>query len=222
VLGGLGFVAYASANAFLDAFAYRHNSSNSEAWICVDWDGGATPAETVQAFRRILSMGPVTRVVVSSRDLKANIDKWIKLKDLWEKDAETVKSLHLRPNLQSPYVAPGSKVEQEIASIWQELLGIAQVGTHDNFFQLGGNSLLGTLLASELRKEFQVQVPLDMLFAAPTVAALAQEVEKARSGDAEALSPSIKRASRTARHVRVSSSGTLTLADALPREEEQR
>ncbi|MEV6155023.1 amino acid adenylation domain-containing protein [Nonomuraea sp. NPDC052129] len=71
--------------------------------------------------------------------------------------------------------APATPVEQAIAAIWQEVLG-GQVGRHDNLFELGGNSLNATQIASRVREALEVQVPLRTLFAHPTVAELGAQL----------------------------------------------
>ena len=76
------------------------------------------------------------------------------------------------------YIAPDGPVEEMLADVWCEVLNIAQVGTHDNFFRLGGHSLLATQVASQLLQEFELDVPLQLLFDAPTIAALAPFVEE--------------------------------------------
>jgi len=65
-----------------------------------------------------------------------------------------------------------------MAAIWQELLGIEQVGIDDTFFDLGGHSLLGTQLVSRLRETFLVELPLDRFFETPTIAELAKVIEE--------------------------------------------
>jgi len=65
-----------------------------------------------------------------------------------------------------------------MAAIWQELLGIEQVGIDDTFFDLGGHSLLGTQLVSRLRETFLVELPLDRFFETPTIAELAKGIEE--------------------------------------------
>jgi acyl carrier protein len=64
---------------------------------------------------------------------------------------------------------PRTPVAAELAGIWSSLLGIEEIGAQDNFFELGGHSLLFTQLASRLRDAFGVEVPLRVLFDAPTV-----------------------------------------------------
>ncbi len=71
------------------------------------------------------------------------------------------------------YVAPRNAVEEALAAIFQEILGIARVGVDDNFFALGGHSLLATQVITRLRDGFRLDVPLHVLFEAPTVAELA-------------------------------------------------
>jgi acyl carrier protein len=81
---------------------------------------------------------------------------------------------------ETPFVAPRSPLEEQLAGIWTQLLGVQRIGARDNFFHLGGHSLLTTQLVSRLREEFQLEVPLPTFFDDPTVAGLAQVIELAR------------------------------------------
>jgi amino acid adenylation domain-containing protein len=89
--------------------------------------------------------------------------------------------LQARPELEETFVAPSTPVEELLAAIWAQILGIEQVGIHDNFFELGGHSLLATQVISQLRKVFQVELPLRCLFEAPTVKSLSEHIETAES-----------------------------------------
>jgi acyl carrier protein len=71
-------------------------------------------------------------------------------------------------------------VEHTLAAIWAEVLGLEQVGIHDNFFALGGHSLLATRVIARMREQFQVELPVHTLFEEPTVAHLAGAIEQAQ------------------------------------------
>jgi acyl carrier protein len=74
-----------------------------------------------------------------------------------------------RPELDTPYVAGTTPVEEQLAKIWAEVLSLNRVGIHDNFFDLGGHSLAATRVVSRVLKRFQVDIPLQSLFGSPTV-----------------------------------------------------
>jgi len=76
------------------------------------------------------------------------------------------------------YIAPRTAVERRVVSILAELLGTERVGVHDNFFFLGGHSLLGTQLIARARDSFRVELPLRTVFDRPTAAELSAEIER--------------------------------------------
>ncbi|MFQ5684962.1 MAG: AMP-binding protein, partial [Candidatus Binatia bacterium] len=78
-----------------------------------------------------------------------------------------------RPELVSPFVAPRTQVEDVLAGIWAEVLGLDQVGIYDNLFDLGGHSLNATQVISRVINTFKVELPIKSLFESPTVADMA-------------------------------------------------
>lgn len=197
VLGGLGFVAYTAANAYMDSFAQVQNQKEGPRWITVNWDGWdlgeklsergsagsgrptltLSAQEGVESLKRIFSAGSLTHFVVSCGDLPARISQWIAME---RREGAEVRMeprtdpTHSRPNLSAEYVAPRDESEKTIANLWESLLGINGVGIHDDFFELGGHSLLATQVISRIRDIFHVNLPLQNMFDKPTVAGLAQ------------------------------------------------
>ena len=78
-----------------------------------------------------------------------------------------------RPEMNAPYISPRSSIEEDLARIWAQVLSLDQVGIFDNFFELGGHSLAATQVVSHVIQTFQLELPLQSLFQAPTVAEMA-------------------------------------------------
>src|SRR5437773_3577486 len=109
----------------------RQTSSKAEKRL----QDGILPQEGIEAFRRILSHAVTPQVIVSPRDIQAlQAESLTPLLDLEDEDsgqAPPSSTPHQRPNLQTPYVPPQNETEQQIAAIWQKMLGIEQIGIHD-------------------------------------------------------------------------------------------
>lgn len=84
-----------------------------------------------------------------------------------------VRDLGKQPT-QRKYLAPRDSLETVLQSLWVETLEREEIGIHDQFFQLGGHSLLVTVLVAKIRDIFEIQLSLRSVFEAPTIAALAQ------------------------------------------------
>jgi amino acid adenylation domain-containing protein len=94
------------------------------------------------------------------------------------------------------YAAPRTAVEEMLSNAWAEVLGRECVGVNDNFFDLGGHSLLVILLVSRVRDVFGVEIPLASVFQQPTVGELARSVEAALQGGEKPTAPPLQRVSR--------------------------
>ena len=99
------------------------------------------------------------------------------------------------------YVAPRSETENVITQIWQQVLNVKKLGIHDNFFDLGGHSLLMVQVYNKLREAFHKDVPMVELFRNPTIATLSRYF----SGDATAILSIQKTQERASRRVAASS-----------------
>ena len=134
-----------------------------------------SPAEGVDALMRILATRQ-PQVVVSPKPLLSVID-WLR-RSLQSMQASPGASpatrSAARPDLATPFVAPRTDAERGLAAIWQDLLGIKEVGIHDSFFELGGDSLIGVQVLSRIKKAFSVQLSSSVLYEGPTVESLAK------------------------------------------------
>ncbi|WP_208344456.1 non-ribosomal peptide synthetase, partial [Aetokthonos hydrillicola] len=83
------------------------------------------------------------------------------------------------------FVAPSTPTEKVLASIWEHLLSIPQIGINDNFFALGGHSLLGMQVISRCRQAFSTEIPLQLLFEKPTIAGLAGVIDQSHIESAD-------------------------------------
>lgn len=90
-------------------------------------------------------------------------------------------------DVDKPYVAPRTVLEETIAEMWAEVLKVERIGVEDSFFDSGGNSLLATRLISLLRQELEIEVPLRCLFERPTVARFAELIDEILANEAASL-----------------------------------
>ncbi|HVT49686.1 MAG TPA: amino acid adenylation domain-containing protein [Vicinamibacterales bacterium] len=88
-------------------------------------------------------------------------------------------------------VAPRTETERRLAAIWSDVLGVSDIGIYDGFFELGGHSLLAVRLLGRIAEAFGTDVPLPVLFAAPSIAAFAGHIDRAieQTDDAHAEAP---------------------------------
>ncbi|TCP59139.1 amino acid adenylation domain-containing protein [Tumebacillus sp. BK434] len=96
----------------------------------------------------------------------------------------------------SPYLAPGTETEHELAAVWSEVLGLDKIGLADNFFALGGHSLLATQMISRVRQQFNIDLTLRSLFEASTLADFAARVEAERAAISKSSIPALVPAPR--------------------------
>ncbi len=87
-------------------------------------------------------------------------------------------AVSMRAYLSNVYAAPNTATEQKVAEIWQEYLGISDIGIYDNFFELGGHSLLATRLIAKLRNVFQIELTERSLYQHQTIAALSETIDQ--------------------------------------------
>ena len=191
-LGLPGGVDYSAANAFLDLFAYQRRDS-AQWTMSINWDGWEEvgmgvdntlqkeprteelilSAEGKEVFSRTLHYS-MPQVVVSLQDFTARLaqNEAPAPNYLEQLESRAPVQVHQRPSLNTSYVAPRNEVEQTLAGIWQELLGISEVGVDDNFFELGGDSLVSIQIVARANRVGLHLTP-QQVFEHQTIAAMA-------------------------------------------------
>jgi len=143
---------------------------------------GMTTAEGLEALDRILACNISPQVAASTLDL----DLWLARLDNGGRGtpAEDANWSIGTPGLvraggDAGLRAPRDAIERDLAAIWKEMLGVQQVSVDDDFFELGGQSLIALRLFNRIRKQYGVELPLSVLFQAPTIAATAALLREA-------------------------------------------
>lgn len=199
ILGGFGLSLYSASNQFIDTFINRHNRNNCLPWYIINWDKlklntnqeqttleqlpgselAITPTEIVEVFKRIFYLKSGTQIILYTVDINArknHIFHLDKNKNSQSNNQLDSFSRYSRPSLSNSYVAPTNDLEKQITEIWQEVLGIAEIGIYDNFYELGGDSLSATRLVSRLRTKFPADLPLRELLSEAMIPAKQAEM----------------------------------------------
>jgi acyl carrier protein len=110
-------------------------------------------------------------------------------------DLATGASVRQRPELPNAYIAPQTTLQAALLNVWAEILGTEKIGIQDDFFELGGDSVLATQVVSRLRDLFRMELPPIVLFDAPTIEQLGNYMiaNEARPGLAEKTADVLKR-----------------------------
>ncbi len=205
VLGGLGHMAYAAANAMADAMVLKRNQRGLGAWTTVDWDAwkfehgridkvqallntldfSMDESEGTKTIDLLMSMQRPEQVIVSTASLAARVGLWIeKNADIHNADAAR-SGQHQRPDVDTPFEEPEGPIEKRLAAIWQEALGLDRVGRNDDFFEIGGHSLLAVNILAKTRDVFGIDFPLDRAMEATKLSSAAAVIASLLEAPAE-------------------------------------
>jgi thioesterase domain-containing protein/NAD(P)-dependent dehydrogenase (short-subunit alcohol dehydrogenase family)/aryl carrier-like protein len=136
---------------------------------------GIPTGDGLDALDRILACGTASRIIASSID----IDAWAASVSAEARPRaaaeprEQGRPTSARLGCAGAYTPPRDAIERELAGYWRELLGVDAPSVHDDFFELGGQSLVAVRLFNKIRKTYGVDLPLSTLFEAPTIAGCA-------------------------------------------------
>ncbi|MFC0032420.1 SDR family NAD(P)-dependent oxidoreductase [Micromonospora chaiyaphumensis] len=138
------------------------------------------PVDGAEAFRRSLTAGLGAQVVIATRTV-ADIRRRSARVTTDSLEAETDAPATAAAGTGGGSAAPSTELEKTIAQVWRDGLGVTEVGVDDDFFALGGNSLVAVQLIAAMRKATGVRLPMRSLFETPTVAGLAARIEELRA-----------------------------------------
>ncbi|HEY0556706.1 MAG TPA: acyltransferase domain-containing protein, partial [Thermoanaerobaculia bacterium] len=175
-----------------DPAAFRYLAAlaeRSEGAVTLLWEGGEEigPAAALLAARGI----PAARFAGEDKPAPAVSEERTAMAV-----APASAAIHDRPLLRTPYLAPLDDTERAVAEIWSRALGIERIGTHDNFLELGGDSLIGLQVVHAVQARFELADRTFSLYEHPTVAAIARFVEGGESGDGDPFDQRTSRGER--------------------------
>ncbi len=157
-----------------DAHTESGHRTEAERLFRRTYELGIRPSEGMEALDRLLAAPPHPHVFVSSLDLPALVERFRSA----PKASDAPATSFARPQLETSYVAPRDEIERTLAGFWQELLGVDQVGIADDFFELGGHSLIAVRLFAKIKKTWNAEYAISVLFEAPTIEKCAQLVRE--------------------------------------------
>lgn len=203
-IGGIGQFVSSAASSYMQAFVHMANLEENTPWIITQWDSwkathepvssrgidlSLSPSEGGQAFSLLMQNIVSPCVVIATNPPQLRISARQRIQGDSTEGQSKIERKYERPNLANPYIAPRNEHEEAICDVWQNTLAINRIGVDDNFFDLGGHSLLGVQLTVEIQQKFNTPVDMTMLFAHPTVATLSQALlqNQVRQSDEELL-----------------------------------
>ncbi len=186
ITGGVDYAAYAAGNHFLDCFAKLLDRFSPIRWITVNWDGWKTSDEQdlyflmsreegVEILHRILSQNFTTQLIISTIDLYNRLSRLKSKSVLLSTDREPTQNTSLpltRAAEEETYVAPRNDIEHKVSLIWREFLNVEKISIHEDFFELGGDSLMAVRLTAKMEEVFPGAVTEKSILEESTVAGI--------------------------------------------------
>ncbi|MCA9150643.1 MAG: SDR family NAD(P)-dependent oxidoreductase, partial [Planctomycetales bacterium] len=154
--------------------ARQSSLSAGERLFLQTFESGICATEGMQVLERVLAQRTHRQVIASP----LNFNAWLAKTDEAARAASDSGVKFERPVLASSFEAPRDELERQLAAIWGDLLGVDEIGIHDDFFELGGHSLIAVRLFARIKKTWHVEYPISVLFEAPTIAKCAEMLKR--------------------------------------------
>ncbi|MBW8687215.1 SDR family NAD(P)-dependent oxidoreductase [Chitinophaga rhizophila] len=187
VLGGIGFGAYAPANAYLDSYISSGVSEGRlRRWMSIDFDGltydeadsnGINKEELILVWQRLMSVRHLPRVVISVSDLQLRLQQWVtrEKKNMEKESSVQPKVQYTRPssNTNTTSIAPS------LTQLWEEFFGIQNIQPDDDFFEIGGDSLKALTMIDRIQQHYQVSISFTEFLDNPSIKEISACVDNA-------------------------------------------
>jgi amino acid adenylation domain-containing protein len=196
LLGGFGHIDYCAANACLDSFVTSDLFSFSSFVVSINWNtwrdvgiaaeaaikGEATflgrgndisPKQGQELFLEVLQ-GNESHVAISNVNL--NVDTLVHNPIIPSSTLPAIKIARQDLNVATNYLAPTNETESKLARLWQDMLGIEEIGINDDFFALGGHSLKALSVIETINKTFNCTLPATQIYRNPTIKQLCSTI----------------------------------------------
>ncbi|MBS9782304.1 MAG: SDR family NAD(P)-dependent oxidoreductase [Arcobacter sp.] len=185
ILGGYSMTAYTAANRFMDTFTQINPYRLGIKWLCTNWDDwdfeyskeqvsayeqtvakySMSPEDGIESIKRIISMSEPLQILISTREMNPRVEQWLHQKTRDEEEQSENNDEKLADDL-----------VQRISEIYKDVLSMPELSDDDNFFSVGGDSLIASQILLKLRrklKEYSSKLTLASVFDYPSVLSLA-------------------------------------------------
>jgi len=195
-LSPAGQIDYSAANGFQDAFAYAYRQSTGtntisinwpgwketgmlaekkeafgdQAWFKREYDRGILTEEGIEAIKAAIALG-IPQLVVSKEPIDLELDTSDRTPETTSTVNKSSSNGVLKHPSQNGSLSPNASTEAQLQHIWSQVLGVEQIGVHDDFFEMGGHSLLAVTLFKKMENSLgALHLPISALIQAPTIA----------------------------------------------------
>ena len=194
ILGGLGFAEYSASNIYMDAFADQISQKSPYPWVSINWDAWDFDDQTessnqsaafwmkaneaIEVFARIMDQPLTSQIIVASADISQRYEFWLKPRE----NSFDSSDIEDRLGSDSDY-SNATDTERLLATIWCELLGYKQVGMDDDFFELGGDSMLGIRLVTAISHRLGRKLPPTLPLEYSTIRKMASAIDEKQQNE---------------------------------------
>jgi acyl carrier protein len=198
IFGGIGLTSYSAANNYVDSFVAHHNKSSSSFWISINWDGwlsqedekqqkrelkrsidkySITASEGLKVIKKLIEQCNVSQIVVSTHDIIPRAKLWLNQETKHNFDDHVFNALKDESQIIVDKNLHPKNTAGAISQIWEEFLGVKAIDIYDNFFDLGGHSLMAIKILTKIKIIFNIKISLNDFLNNPTISEISKMID---------------------------------------------